>query len=48
MSVSSYGCYWSSSMTNITGLDLHFHLQSLNPSGSYNRGFGFQLRCLSE
>ncbi len=44
-----YGGYsWSSTVSGINGLDLNFYVTWLNPSTANSRGYGFQLRCLSE
>ncbi len=42
------GYIWSSSFSRTNGVLLHFHTTWLNPGDAHNRGYGFQLRCLSE
>ncbi|WP_300829214.1 hypothetical protein [uncultured Rikenella sp.] len=44
----SLGYCWASGTSGIEGGHLLFHTQNLDPSSSYNRVYGFQLRCLSE
>ncbi|WP_297831518.1 hypothetical protein [uncultured Rikenella sp.] len=46
--VGQNGFSYSSSTSNIGGLDLGFSSNYLGPGFSDNRGYGFQLRCLSE
>ncbi|WP_294596661.1 hypothetical protein [uncultured Rikenella sp.] len=48
MAVGYNGFSWSSATSGIGSLDLYFHSQHLDPSGTLNRAYGFQLRCLSE
>ncbi|WP_297626722.1 hypothetical protein [uncultured Rikenella sp.] len=48
MTVGNYGSSWSSVTSGIYGQDLNFHSQYQYTSGSDGRGYGFQLRCLSE
>ena len=40
-------CYSSGTKSN-SGLDLNFSATGLYPDATGNRGFGLQLRCLSE
>ena len=47
-SVGGDGYSWSSTVSSTNGVRLYFYTQSLNPSSAYHRGYGFQLRCLSE
>ena len=47
-SVGNDGYSWSSAFGNTDGMRLFFYVTGLYPSGAYHRGFGFQLRCLSE
>ncbi|WP_294594084.1 hypothetical protein [uncultured Rikenella sp.] len=42
------GYGWASGTSGIDGGHLLFYMQGLDPSSSYNRVYGFQLRCLSE
>ncbi|WP_300730516.1 hypothetical protein [uncultured Rikenella sp.] len=42
------GYIWSSTAVEPTGMDLNFHSHYLDPYHTSNRGYGFQLRCLSE
>ncbi|WP_297830089.1 hypothetical protein [uncultured Rikenella sp.] len=42
------GSLWSISASGANGIFLAFYTQSLYPSGTYYRGHGLQLRCLSE
>jgi len=50
--VGYFGFSWSSAFydsgDHYRGLCLDFHSQSLDPSCSDYRGYGFPLRCLSE
>ncbi|WP_300400756.1 hypothetical protein [uncultured Rikenella sp.] len=39
---------WMASIYNTDGRHLHFSTTWLYPNSAYGRGFGFQLRCLSE
>ncbi|WP_299458373.1 hypothetical protein [uncultured Rikenella sp.] len=39
---------WSSTVNGAGSVLLHFYVAYLNPRDAYNRGYGFQLRCLSE
>ncbi|WP_294601048.1 hypothetical protein [uncultured Rikenella sp.] len=48
MNVGNGGFSYSSAVSGIYGLGLKFYSQYLNASSSDTRGFGFQLRCLSE
>ncbi|WP_300829121.1 hypothetical protein [uncultured Rikenella sp.] len=41
-------CCWSSGVSGSTGRFLWFDMQGLGTSGTANRAFGLQLRCLSE
>ncbi|WP_294594237.1 hypothetical protein [uncultured Rikenella sp.] len=47
-SLGSYGYSWSSGVSNTEGIILNFRMTWLYPSNPVNRGYGFQLRCLSE
>ncbi|WP_294594127.1 hypothetical protein [uncultured Rikenella sp.] len=47
-SVGNLGYSWSSATSGIGGLHLGFHVTWLNFRGQGHRGYGFQLRCLSE
>ncbi|WP_294594207.1 hypothetical protein [uncultured Rikenella sp.] len=42
------GSLWSISASGANSIFLAFYTQSLYPSGTYYRGHGLQLRCLSE
>ncbi|WP_294601039.1 hypothetical protein [uncultured Rikenella sp.] len=44
----SGGYNWSSTVSGINGVHLHFGVAWLVPSNANDRAFGFQLRCLSE
>ncbi len=44
----NYGGCWASATSGILGMDLNFHAAYLVASHSDYRGYGFQLRCLSE
>ncbi len=46
--VGYFGFSRSSATSGLYGLCLDFHMTSLDPSCSDYRGYGFQLRCLSE
>ncbi|WP_294592787.1 hypothetical protein [uncultured Rikenella sp.] len=46
--VGNEGSVWSASASGIGGLDLYFHITGLYLNSSNGRGYGFQLRCLSE
>ena len=46
--VGNRGYSWSSAISGTSGVFLNFSVASLNPSLVNGRGFGFQLRCLSE
>ncbi len=46
--VGGYGCSWSSSISSENGLHLNFHMRWFRSDNPGNRGYGFQLRCLSE
>ncbi|WP_294600297.1 hypothetical protein [uncultured Rikenella sp.] len=46
--VSNYGFSWSSTANDSSGVYLDFSATELHPSSTYYRGYGFQLRCLSE
>ncbi|WP_300730560.1 hypothetical protein [uncultured Rikenella sp.] len=46
--VGNEGSVWSASTSGIGGLDLYFHITGLYLNSSNGRGYGFQLRCLSE
>ncbi|WP_294601230.1 hypothetical protein [uncultured Rikenella sp.] len=48
MNVGNYGYSWSSAVSGSNGVFLHFSTQGLNPSHVSHRGYGLQLRCLSE
>ncbi len=48
VNVGNGGFSYSSAVSGIYGLGLKFYSQYLNASSSDTRGFGFQLRCLSE
>ncbi|WP_294592919.1 hypothetical protein [uncultured Rikenella sp.] len=48
VNVGNYGYSWSSTASGIYSLRLDFGMTWLNPSYTYNRAPGFQLRCLSE
>lgn len=45
-SVGGQGFSWSSSVSDINGVDLNFHATNLNPSNADRRAYGFQVRCL--
>ena len=47
-SVGNEGNSWSSTVGDINGIYLRFITDSVQPSYSLNRAYGFQLRCLSE
>jgi len=42
------GFSWAAAASGINGLDLHFGVTWLGPSGAHYRAYGFQLRCLLE
>ncbi|WP_294600124.1 hypothetical protein [uncultured Rikenella sp.] len=42
------GFSWSSTANEALGLYLHFYVTYFHASFLSNRGYGFQLRCLSE
>ncbi|WP_300646468.1 hypothetical protein [uncultured Rikenella sp.] len=42
------GSVWSSATAGINGVYLGFVVAWFNPSSSYGRSYGIQLRCLSE
>ncbi|WP_294593929.1 hypothetical protein [uncultured Rikenella sp.] len=44
----SGGYSWSSRVSGNLGIHLDFRMTWLNPGTANGRGFGFQLRCLSE
>ncbi|WP_300646603.1 hypothetical protein [uncultured Rikenella sp.] len=46
--VGNYGFSYSSSVSGINGVYLDFYVTGLYPSDAYSRGYGLQLRCLSE
>ena len=46
--VGNNGCSWSSAVSSTSGVFLNFGVAHLYPSGANRRGYGFQLRCLSE
>ncbi len=46
--VGNDGYSWSSTVSGTNGMNLHFYVTGLNPSYALSRGFGLQLRCLSE
>ncbi|WP_294598378.1 hypothetical protein [uncultured Rikenella sp.] len=46
--VGNSGFSWSFATSGIYGLYLNSYTAGLNPSNIYGRGYGFQLRCLSE
>ncbi|WP_300729432.1 hypothetical protein [uncultured Rikenella sp.] len=46
--VSSFGYCWSSATSDTFGKRLGFSATWLDPCDAYGRGYGFQLRCLSE
>ena len=49
MSVGHSGHSWASTASGISGsMYLGFHVTGLNPCSTVSRGYGFQLRCLSE
>ncbi|WP_300400921.1 hypothetical protein [uncultured Rikenella sp.] len=48
MVVGNYGYSWSVATKDITGMDLNLSTRGLNPGSTNYRGYGFQLRCLSE
>ncbi|WP_294593900.1 hypothetical protein [uncultured Rikenella sp.] len=48
VNVGYHGFSYSSSVSGNSGVYLNFSVTDLNPSGTYYRGYGFQLRCLSE
>ena len=48
VSVGHYGYSWSSTVSSTNGMNLTFGVTWLIPSTSDYRGYGFQLRCLSE
>ncbi|WP_300730578.1 hypothetical protein [uncultured Rikenella sp.] len=47
-SVGNHGFNYSSGTKSNSGLDLNFSATGLYPDATGNRGFGLQLRCLSE
>ena len=48
--VGNSGYSWSSApnLNSINGMLLGFNTADVNPGSTHNRGYGFQLRCLSE
>ena len=48
MSVGYDGYNWSSAVSGRLGVYLYFYTRGLDTHAVYNRGHGFQLRCLSE
>ncbi|GHT89052.1 hypothetical protein FACS189474_5330 [Bacteroidia bacterium] len=40
------GHYWSNASTGTNAYHLHFDSGRVNPANSYNRGYGFALRCV--
>lgn len=46
--VGSYGCSWSSSVSNTFGMCLYFSPTYLHPSYASSRADGLQVRCLQE
>ncbi|WP_294596555.1 hypothetical protein [uncultured Rikenella sp.] len=46
--IGNNGYSWSSAVSGTNGVFLGFYTQSLNPSSVDYRGYGLQLRCLSE
>ncbi|WP_300744528.1 hypothetical protein [uncultured Rikenella sp.] len=48
MGAGNCGFSWSASSVVFSGIYLHFYVTYFHPSFSSNRGYGFQLRCLSE
>ncbi|WP_294601076.1 hypothetical protein [uncultured Rikenella sp.] len=46
--IGSSGYSWSSSVNGTNGVYLNSYTAGLNSSETNNRGYGFQLRCLSE
>ncbi|WP_297628190.1 hypothetical protein [uncultured Rikenella sp.] len=47
-SVGNHGYSWASTVSGANGMHLDFYVTRLTPSDAYHRGYGFQLRCLSE
>ena len=48
LSVGLSGYNWSSTISSVNGMHLGLSVPWLVPSGTNGRGYGFQLRCLSE
>ncbi|WP_304709058.1 hypothetical protein [uncultured Rikenella sp.] len=48
MGAGNCGFSWSAASVVFSGIYLHFYATYFHPSFSSNRGYGFQLRCLSE
>ncbi|WP_294592763.1 hypothetical protein [uncultured Rikenella sp.] len=48
MYVGGSGFSWSSITNGVNGMDLNFSSHGLGTSSTSYRGYGFQLRCLSE
>ncbi|WP_300681709.1 hypothetical protein [uncultured Rikenella sp.] len=48
MHIGNSGFSWTFSASNTRSLDLYLNVTWLDPSSSGYRGYGFQLRCLSE
>ncbi len=46
--VGNGGYGWSSTVCSTNGMNWHFGVTWFNPSATHFRGYGFQLRCLSE
>jgi uncharacterized protein (TIGR02145 family) len=44
----SYGAYWSSTENSANARLLDFTSSNVYPTGSYNRRYGFSLRCIAE
>ncbi len=48
MLVGRYGTGWSSTVSDSNGINLRFDMTWLSSGFAYYRGYGLQLRCLSE
>ncbi len=46
--VGATGCNWSATISKTSGVYLDFYVTGLAPNRVNSRGYGLQLRCLSE
>ncbi|WP_304708588.1 hypothetical protein [uncultured Rikenella sp.] len=47
-SAGNHGASWSSTNSSVEAIYLYFHSTIFHPNRALHRGYGFQLRCLSE